>query len=541
MSQRAIAGSMALQPMGVLARNGFRSAMKMPCVPASSTRSLASFTGLRTDSLALPKRSKSVAAQRIRSGVRTFSVKASTEEYDYDLFCIGAGSGGVRATRMSTQYGAKVAVCEMPFSTISSDTLGGVGGTCVIRGCVPKKLLVFASKYSEDFKDCEGFGWTIPEKPTFDWKKLIANKNTELDRLTGIYGRILGGADVELITGRGSIVDKHTVDVDGKQYTAKNILIATGGRAFVPDIPGKELVITSDEALDLPELPKKIVIVGSGYIALEFACIFHQMGAEVHVFYRAPKPLRGFDEEVRDFLAEQLSNKGIHLHPDTTPTAVEKTADGLVYKHSGGEMGADTVMFATGRKPNVKGLGLEKVGVELLPSGAIKVDEYSKTSVDNIWAIGDVTDRINLTPVALMEGMALSKTLFTDTPVAPDHENVPAAVFTQPQVATVGLTEDEAKEKFGDIDVYTSSFRPMRNTISGNEGKEFMKIIVDVASDKVVGCHVIGGDAAEMMQGVGIAVKMGATKAQFDACIGIHPTAAEELVTMRSVSRQVRK
>mmetsp|Transcript_33708 Transcript_33708/g.56613 ORF Transcript_33708/g.56613 Transcript_33708/m.56613 type:complete len:551 (-) Transcript_33708:486-2138(-) len=548
MSQCAIAG-VTMQPMGILARSGLRSAMRcgVPRAGASASstipqpRSLASYTGLRTDSLGLPKRSQQVAPHRIHSGVRAFSVKAAAEEYDYDLFCIGAGSGGVRATRMSTSYGAKVAVCEMPFATVTTETLGGVGGTCVIRGCVPKKLLVYASHYAEDFKDCQKFGWTIPEAPVFNWKTLITNKNDELDRLTGIYGKILGNANVEVMTGRGSIVDKHTVDVDGKRFTAKNILIATGGRAFVPDLPGKELVITSDEALDLPDLPKKIVIVGSGYIALEFACIFNQMGSEVHVVYRQDLPLRGFDTEVREFLAEQLKQKGIHMHPGTTPTAVEKTADGLQLVHSGGVIEAEQVMFATGRKPNVKHLGLEAVGVEMHASGAIKVDKFSQTTVDNIWAIGDVTDRINLTPVALMEGMALSKTLFGGVQTAPDHTNVACAVFTQPQIGTVGLTEDEAKEQCGDIDVYTSSFRPMKNTISGNEGKMFMKMIVDVATDKVVGVHIVGGDAAEILQGVAVAVKMGATKAQFDDCIGIHPTAAEELVTMRSVTREIRK
>mmetsp|Transcript_9149 Transcript_9149/g.10565 ORF Transcript_9149/g.10565 Transcript_9149/m.10565 type:complete len:546 (+) Transcript_9149:2-1639(+) len=511
-------------------------------IPSSSFQSanFSQYTGLRAGSQLLGSPRRAAAFKPSLSRARQFSVSAS-EEYDYDLFTIGAGSGGVRCSRMSTSHGAKAAVAEMPYSTQASDTTGGVGGTCVIRGCVPKKLLVYGSHYATDFKDCEGFGWTIPEKPTFDWKKLIANKNKELNRLTGIYGRILSGADVELVQGRGKIIDPHTVEVDGKRITAKHILVATGGRAFVPDIPGKELVITSDEALDLPELPKKICIVGSGYIALEFACIFNNFGCEVHVFYRQPLPLRGFDEEVREFLANELANSGIHMHPNSSPTAVEKTDDGYTLVTTNGSESADQVMFATGRKPNVANLGLEEVGVEMNANGSIKVDEYSHTNIPSIHAIGDVTDRINLTPVALMEGTALANTLFNDTPTKPDHTNVPCAVFTQPTVATVGLTEAEATEKFKNIDIYTSSFRPMKNTISGSEEKMFMKLIVDVASDKVVGVHIVGPESGEMMQGVAVAVKMGATKAQFDQCIGIHPTAAEEFVTMRTVSRQVRE
>jgi len=482
--------------------------------------------------------SRGAAAAPSRS-LRSVSVKAAAEEYDYDLFTIGCGSGGVRASRMSTKYGVKVAACEMPYNPISSDTEGGMGGTCVIRGCVPKKLLVYASHFAEDFKDSEGFGWTV-EPPSFDWKKLITNKDTEIGRLNGIYGRILTGASVETMEGRGTIVDEHTVDVDGKQFKCKNILLATGGRAFVPDIPGKELCITSDEALMLPDLPKSIAIVGSGYIALEFACIFNALGVDTHVYFRQPEPLRGFDGEVRTFLAEEMAKKGINMHPGTTPTSVEKDGDHLKFTNSEGEIVVEQVMMATGRKPNIKNLGLDKVGVKVNDFGAIEVDDFSQTNVPSIWAVGDVTDRINLTPVALMEGMALSKTLFGGEPTKPDHTNVACAVFTQPQVATVGMTEEEAVEKLKDVDVYTSSFRPMKNTISGNEGKDFMKLVVDANTGVVVGCHIVGGDAGEIMQGVGIAVKMGATKAQFDSCVGIHPTAAEELVTMRDVTREIR-
>jgi len=480
------------------------------------------------------------AGPRRASRARAACVRAEAE-YDYDLFTIGAGSGGVRASRMSAGYGAKVAVCEMPFAAKATDDLGGPGGTCVIRGCVPKKLFVYGSKFSEEFSDAEGFGWTVGET-SFDWDKLRDNKNTEILRLTGIYKRLLENAGVELIEGRGKLVDAHTVEVDGKTYTAKNILIATGGRAFVPEFPGSELALTSDDALELPSLPKKICIFGGGYIALEFACIFKQLGAEVHLYYRQPLPLRGFDEECRTFLAEQLAGKGIVLHPGVTPTAIEEAAGGqrkLVT--SEGEMTADAVMFATGRKPNVRLLNLDAVGVETADNGAIKVDDFSATSVPGVWAIGDVTDRINLTPVALMEGMALSKTLFCDDPTKPDYEGVACAVFSQPPVATVGLTEEEAKAKFGDVDVYTSSFRPMKNTISGNEERCFMKLLVDAKTDVVVGCHMVGVDGPEIMQGIAVAMKCGATKAQFDSTVGIHPTAAEELVTMRSVTRELRE
>jgi len=471
---------------------------------------------------------------------RALTMAAGGEEYDFDLFTIGAGSGGVRGSRFASSYGAKVAVCEMPFAAKASDTLGGVGGTCVIRGCVPKKLFVYGSNFATEFKDASGFGWSVPPA-AHDWATLKTNKNKELERLTGAYKNILSNNNVELIMGRGSIVDAHTVDVDGKHYTAKNILIATGGRAFVPDIPGSELCLTSDDALELDECPKKICIVGSGYIALEFAGIFNSFGSEVHLFYRQPLPLRGFDEEVRQFVAEQLAESGIHLHPGETPEAVEKHGEGIKLKTSGGEFEADAAMFATGRKPNTKFLNLDAAGVELNESGAIKVDEYSKTTCDSVHAIGDVTDRINLTPVALHEGMCLASTLFQDKPTKPDHTGVACAVFSQPPVATVGLTEEEAIAEYGDVDVYTSNFRPMKNTISGSSQRMFMKLLVDVATDKVIGCHMVGVDGPEIMQGIAVALKAGATKEVFDSTIGIHPTAAEELVTMRSVARQHRK
>ncbi|KAL0714411.1 hypothetical protein Bca4012_021390 [Brassica carinata] len=486
------------------------------------------------------------------SSRRCFSVRAaqnadngadSDRHYDFDLFTIGAGSGGVRASRFSTSFGASAAVCELPFSTISSDTTGGVGGTCVLRGCVPKKLLVYASKFTHEFEDSRGFGWKYDTEPSHDWSTLIANKNAELQRLTGIYKNILNNANVKLIEGRGKVIDPHTIDVDGKIYTSRNILIAVGGRPFIPDIPGREYAIDSDAALDLPSKPKKIAIVGGGYIALEFAGIFNGLNSEVHVFIRQKKVLRGFDEDVRDFVGEQMSLRGIEFHTEESPEAIIKAGDGsLSLKTSKGTVdGFSHVMFATGRKPNTKNLGLENVGVKLAKNGAIEVDEYSRTSVPSIWAVGDVTDRINLTPVALMEGMALAKTLFQNDPTKPDHSAVPCAVFSQPPIGTVGLTEEQAIEQYGDIDVFTSNFKPLKATLSGLPDRVFMKLIVCANSNKVLGVHMCGEDSPEIIQGFGVAVKAGLTKADFDATVGVHPTAAEEFVTMRTPTRKIRK
>lgn len=465
-------------------------------------------------------------------------------DYDYDLFTIGAGSGGVRASRFaSTLYGARAAVCEMPFATVASDDLGGVGGTCVLRGCVPKKLLVYGSKYSHEFEESHGFGWVYETDPKHDWNTLIANKNTELQRLVGIYKNILNNSGVTLIEGRGKIVDPHTVSVDGKLYTARNILIAVGGRPSMPNIPGIEHVIDSDAALDLPSKPEKIAIVGGGYIALEFAGIFNGLKSEVHVFIRQKKVLRGFDEEVRDFIAEQMSLRGITFHTEQSPQAITKSNDGLLSLKTNKETigGFSHVMFATGRKPNTKNLGLEEVGVKLDKNGAIMVDEYSRTSVDSIWAVGDVTDRVNLTPVALMEGGAFAKTVFGDEPTKPDYRAVPSAVFSQPPIGQVGLTEEQAIEEYGDVDIYTANFRPLRATLSGLPDRIFMKLIVCATTNKVVGVHMCGEDAPEIIQGVAIAVKAGLTKQDFDATIGIHPTSAEEFVTMRNATRKVRR
>ncbi|KAL6902402.1 hypothetical protein ACP4OV_005278 [Aristida adscensionis] len=470
---------------------------------------------------------------------------ASAEgEYDFDLFTIGAGSGGVRASRFaSSLYGARVAVCEMPFATVASDEHGGVGGTCVLRGCVPKKLLVYGSKYSHEFEESHGFGWTYGTEPKHDWSTLIANKNTELQRLVGIYKNILNNAGITLIEGRGKIVDPHTVSVDGKLYTAKNILVSVGGRPSIPSIPGVEHVIDSDAALDLPSKPEKIAIVGGGYIALEFAGIFNGLKSEVHVFIRQKKVLRGFDEEVRDFIAEQMSLRGITFHTEQTPQAVVKSNDGMLSLKTNKETigGFSHVMFATGRKPNTKNLGLEGVGVEMDKNGAIVVDEYSRTSVDSIWAVGDVTNRINLTPVALMEGGAFAKTAFGNEPTKPDYRAVPAAVFSQPPIGQVGLTEEQAIEEYGDVDVYVANFRPLKATLSGLPDRVLMKLIVCATTNKVLGVHMCGDDAPEIIQGMAIAVKAGLTKQDFDATIGIHPTSAEEFVTMRNPARKVRK
>ncbi|OEL17941.1 Glutathione reductase, chloroplastic [Dichanthelium oligosanthes] len=500
---------------------------------------------------------------------------ASAEgEYDYDLFTIGAGSGGVRASRFaSTFYGARVATCEMPFATVASEVHGGLGGTCVLRGCVPKKLLVYGSKYSHEFEESHNFGWTYETEPKHDWSTLIANKNTELQRLVGIYRNILNNAGVTLIEGRGKIVDPHTVSVNGKLYTAKNILIGVGGRPSMPDIPGIEHAIDSDAALDLPSKPEKIAIVGGGYIALEFAGIFNGLKSEVHVFIRQKKVLRGFDEEVRDFIGEQISLRGITFHTEQTPEAVTKSNDGLLSLKTNKETigGFSHVMFATGRRPNTKNLGLEEVGVAMDKNGAIVVDEYSRTSVDSIWAVGDVTNRVNLTPVALMEGGAFAKTVFGNEPTKPDYRHtlsfllqtiidltimwilivslwitmfdraIPSAVFSQPPIGQVGLTEEQAIEEYGDVDVFVANFRPLKATLSGLPDRVLMKIIVCATTNKVVGVHMCGDDAPEIIQGIAIAVKAGLTKQDFDATIGVHPTAAEEFVTMRNATRKIRK
>ncbi len=444
---------------------------------------------------------------------------------DFDLFVIGAGSGGVRAARFSAALGARVAVAEDRY----------LGGTCVNVGCVPKKLFVYASHFRDEMEDAtSGFGWTLA-KPDFDWPTLRDNKTREIERLNGIYEGLLRDAGVAHVEGRATIVDAHTVEVSGRQYTTKNILVATGGWPTVPDIPGAELSVTSNEVFYLDELPRKAIIVGGGYIAVEFACIFQGLGVDVTQLYRGPLFLRGFDADVRSHLAEQIRLRGVDLRFETNVTVIEKTGSGLrATLTDGSTLDADLVFFATGRHPNTENLGLEDVGVELAEDGAIRVDELSRSSVPSIWAIGDVTNRINLTPVAIHEGVCLSQTLFNQNPRSPDHEYVPAAVFSQPPIGTVGLTEDAARERFREIDVYRSVFRALKHTLTGGKERTLMKLIVDRASDRVVGLHMVGPDAGEIVQGFAVAIKAGATKADFDATIGIHPTSAEEFVTMRT-------
>lgn len=447
-------------------------------------------------------------------------------QYDYDLFTLGAGSGGVRASRISASYGARVAVAEERY----------LGGTCVNVGCIPKKLLVYASQLREEVEDAAGFGWNVGPR-RHDWKALIANKDREIERLNGVYARLLDDAGVDRMEGRARLVDAHTVDVDGRRVTAEHILVAVGGWPHVPDIPGIEHAITSNDAFHLDALPSRVVIVGGGYIAVEFAGIFHGLGAQVTQLYRGPLFLRGFDDDIRQALAEEM-HKSIDLRFDANPAAIEKAPDGTlrVILESGERLETDAVMYATGRRPLTTDLGLEDAKVETGPSGEILVDEYSRTSVENIWAIGDVTDRIQLTPVAIHEGMCLAATLFKGTPTSPDHEKVASAVFSQPPIGSVGLTEREARERHGEVDVYRSQFKELKHTLSGRDTRTTMKLVVDPKTDRVLGAHMLGAHAAEIIQGVAIAVKCGATKAQFDATIGIHPTSAEEFVTMREKS-----
>ncbi|TXH34156.1 MAG: glutathione-disulfide reductase [Rhodospirillaceae bacterium] len=444
-------------------------------------------------------------------------------DFDFDLFVIGAGSGGVRASRMASSYGAKVAIAEE----------SRVGGTCVIRGCVPKKLMVYAAHFHEDFADAAGYGWSLGEAH-FDWKTLIANKDREIDRLNGIYKKLLAGSNVELIEERAVLVDRHTVAVGGKQITARNILIAVGGWPQKPDLPGIEHAITSNETFHLPDLPHRVVVVGGGYIAVEFAGIFNGLGAKVTQLYRGEQILRGFDDDLRHFLADELRKKGIDIRVNSDVAAIEKTAGGYrVTLEHGAAIEADCILYATGRRPKTDGLGLGAAGVELGKDGAVKVDAYSKTSIDNIHAIGDCTNRVNLTPVAIKEGMAYADTVFGNKPWPMDHTTIASAVFSQPPVGTVGLTEAEARRQYGAVDIYKANFKPLKHTLSGRDERTLMKLVVDRASQIVLGAHMAGLDAAEIIQAIAIAVKMRATKAQFDQTVAIHPTAAEEFVTMR--------
>ena len=443
---------------------------------------------------------------------------------DFDLFVIGAGSGGVAGSRLAASYGARVAICEE----------WTVGGTCVNRGCIPKKLYVYASHFRDDVEDAAGYGWSVAA-PSFDWSRLVAAKSDELARLQGVYDRLLADAGVRYIQGRGVLESAHEVRVGDARYTAEKLVVATGARPYLPDIPGIEHAISSDEAFDLAELPRRIAIVGGGYIAVEFAGIFHGLGVETIQLYRRDLFLRGFDDDVRTALAEEMRLRGTDLRFNSNVTAIEKRGGGLCATTTDGQLlEVDQVMFATGRLPNSRGLELARAGVKVDAKGAISVDEWSRSSVPNIYAIGDVTDRVNLTPVAIREGRALAETLYAGNPTRPDHERVPSAVFSQPPIGTVGLTEAEARERFPVVDVYRSRFRALKHTLTGGDETTMMKILVDGATDRVLGIHMVGGDAGEIIQGFAVAIQCGVTKAQLDATVGIHPTSAEELVTMRS-------
>ena len=447
--------------------------------------------------------------------------------YDFDLITIGAGSGGVASSRRAGAYGARVAIIEEL----------RVGGTCVLRGCVPKKLLVYGAQFADAFADAAGFGWSVPPA-SFDWPSLIAAKDKELDRLNQIYINMLNNAHVEIIDGRGVVVDPHTVEVAGRRITADNILIAVGGWPETPEIPGIEHVISSNEALDLSALPKRIVIVGGGYIAVEFAGIFNGFGSEVVEIIRREEVLRGFDEDIRVYLGQEMRGRGIDIRGGTQGARIDKQdkspgAGYIVTTTDGKAIETDCVMYATGRKPNTAGMGLAEIGVELTKNGAVTVDEWQRSSVPNIYAVGDVTARINLTPVAIAEGRAIAETLYNNNPMRMDHADVPSAVFSQPPVSVVGLNEEEARREYGAVDIYQSRFKPMKNTLSGRDERTFMKLIVDAKTQRVLGCHMLGVDAPEIVQGLAIAIKCGATKQQFDQTVGIHPSAAEEFVTMR--------
>lgn len=442
---------------------------------------------------------------------------------DYDLFVIGAGSGGVRAARMAAGFGANVAIAEDLY----------MGGTCVNVGCVPKKLYVYASEFRHAFEDARGFGWSA-QTPEFDWSTLRDNKKDEIARLNSIYDKMLGNVGADVIRGRAKIVGPNEVEVDGKRYTADKILIATGGWPRRDTRPGTELGVTSNEIFDLPEFPKRVLVAGGGYIAVEFAGIFNGLGSQVIQLYRGPLFLRGFDQDIREFAAQELPKAGIDLRFNVIIDSIEKTPEGLLCKLSdGNEVTVDQVLYAIGRVPNTKDLGLENVNVTQDEQGYIQVDDGFRTSEPSIFAVGDVTGGVELTPVALAEGMAFARKQYgkMDRPV--EYEFIPSAVFCQPNIGSVGFTEERAREEFDSITLYKSSFRPMKHTISGRDEKTFMKLIVDDATDRVVGVHMMGPDAGEIIQGIAIALKAGATKATFDATIGIHPTAAEEFVTMR--------
>lgn len=450
-------------------------------------------------------------------------------EYEYDLVVIGGGSGGVRAARMSAGFGARVAIIEDRYW----------GGTCVNVGCVPKKLYYYASHFSESFKDSKGFGWSGSER-VFDWETLKRNRAVEISRLNGIYQNILGSANVDIIDGHGQIVGPHSVDVDGeRQLSAKHILIATGGWPYIPEFPGKEHVISSNEVFDMPQLPKTMVVVGGGYIAIEFAGIFNGLGVETHQIYRGDVLLRHFDLSVREVITEEVARKGVQVSLNTNIRDIHKTESGrlTVNLSDGREIEADAVLYATGRKPNFNNLGLENVEVRLTPKGTVDVDSYYQSSVPSIYALGDVIHTQELTPVALAEGMVLARHLFGGGAEPLNYDYIPTAVFSQPNIACVGLTEEKARATLGDISIFESNFTHMKNTLGGSQSRTYMKILVERSTDRVVGMHMVGEDAGEIIQGFAAAMKAGITKAVLDSTLGIHPTAAEEFVTMREVTR----
>lgn len=449
-------------------------------------------------------------------------------EFDFDLFVIGAGSGGVRASRMAAAMGVRVAVAEDRY----------LGGTCVNVGCVPKKLFVYASHYAESFAEAQGFGLTSGDI-SFDWPTLRDNKTREIERLNGIYNNMLVNSGCTLIDGRATLVDAHTVAVGDTTYTAERILVAVGGWPNIPQFPGNEHVISSNEVFFLDEFPKRALVVGGGYIAVEFAGIFAGLGAQTSLIYRGDMFLRGFDNEIREFTAQEVAKKHVDLRFNTNIEKIEKAVDGTLTAHltDGSTVEADCIMYATGRVPNVANLGLEALGIEQGKNGAIAVNDQFQTSVPSVYAIGDVIDRVQLTPVALAEGMVLVRNLYGNQNQQVDYDLIPTAVFCQPNIGTVGLTEEQAREQYSNIDIYKSDFRAMKHTLSGSDERTLMKMIVDRDTDKVLGVHMVGPEAGEIIQGIGIALKAGATKAVFDSTIGIHPTAAEEFVTMREPAR----
>ncbi len=442
---------------------------------------------------------------------------------EFDLAVIGGGSGGVRAARMAAQRGARVALAE----------LGALGGTCVNLGCIPKKLYSYAAHYGEAFEESHGFGWG-GEAPSFDWETLKRNRAIEIMRLNGVYEKLLIGAGVQLLRGRARLADAHTVEVGGERVRAKHVLVATGGTPQPPDFPGHELAITSNEMFDLEPFPRRLLVIGGGYIACEFASIFNGLGSRVTQLYRGAQVLRGFDDDIRNFVAAEMTKKGVDLRLNAQVASLQRSADGLQARLADGSaLEVDAVLAATGRRPNVGGLGLEQAGVRLNENGAIAVDGDFRTSVRHILAVGDVIDRVQLTPVALAEAMAVVDHLFGSARRMMDYENIPTAVFTHPNIGTVGLTEAQARARHGSLRIYRAEFKPLKHTLSGSGERTLMKLVVDDASDRVLGVHMVGADAGEIVQGFAVALKAGATKAVFDATIGIHPTAAEEFVTMR--------